>query len=461
MAERPLRQRFEALRAREFSRLDESRHVYLDYTGSGLYSASQLRNHEEYLRDRVFGNPHSESPASATATELVERARQEVLRFFNADPERYSVVFTANASAALKLVGEAYPFDHRSRFVLLEDNHNSVQGIRLYAEARGAQVSFLGLDDRLRLAPDQTIPEPGAGPSLFAFPAQSNFSGVKHPLSLVTEARDRGFDVVLDAAAFVPTSSLDLDAVPADFTCVSFYKMLGFPTGVGALIARTEALLRLRRPWFAGGTVEYVSVQGRTHRLRLGAEAFEDGTLNFLAIMAVPPGLAFLEDVGMHHINARVEELTRRLLGILEALRHAGGSSAVELYGPQTVESRGGTVAFNLLDSAGRVVPYGAVERAASHHNLSLRGGCFCNPGAAEAAFGLPAEESVRCFEGLPHGAFSLKDLADCLDHRYAVGALRASVGIATNEADLDRLETFLAQFLADYTADPGRFAAD
>jgi selenocysteine lyase/cysteine desulfurase len=450
MRDRTLQEQFETLRNREFRRLDEAGHVYLDYTGSGLYAESQLRAHDEYLRANVLGNPHSESPASAKATELVEGARTRVLEFFSADPEQYCVVFTANASTALKLVGEAYPFDARSRVVLLEDNHNSVQGIRLYAERSGAKVDFLGLDEDLRLGPDQVIPDAGEGPSLFAFPAQANFSGVKHPLSMVGEAKDRGFDVVLDAAAFVPTSVLDLSAVQPDFVCVSFYKMFGFPTGVGALIASREALGRLRRPWFAGGTVEYVSVQGRAHRLRVGPEAFEDGTLNFLGIVAVPPGLAFLSEVGVERITARVDSLTARLLDILAKLRHADGLSAVALYGPAGTDGRGGTVSFNLLDPRGDVVPYGVVERAATRAKVSLRGGCFCNPGAAEVAFGMPAAESVRCFERMPRGAFSLKELADCLDHEVAVGALRASVGIATNESDMDRLEAFLTDFVAE-----------
>jgi hypothetical protein len=42
-------------------------------------------------------------------------------------------------------------------------------------------------------------------PNLFAFPAQSNFSGVKHPLSLIARARERGWRVLLDVAAFAPT----------------------------------------------------------------------------------------------------------------------------------------------------------------------------------------------------------------------------------------------------------------
>lgn len=442
------RDRFEALRASEFGRLDEGGHVYLDYTGSGLYAASQLAELAEMLGHRVLGNPHSESPTSAQATEIVEAARHDVLDFFGADPETYAVAFTANASAALKLVGEAYPFRAGSRFVLLQDNHNSVHGIRSFAEGRGAEVRYLDLDDGLRMERAE-LPPAGEGPSLFAYPAQSNFSGVQHPLELVRSAQDAGYDVLLDAAAFVPTSRLDLSRETPEFVCVSFYKMFGYPTGVGALIARRDALARLERPWFAGGTVEYVSVQNRIHRLRVGAEGFEDGTPNFLGIAAVPAGLAFLRGVGMDAIHGRVVHLTGRLLEILCGLRHTDGTPAVEIYGPCATDARGGTVAFNLLDGEGSVVPYGVVERAAAEVGISVRGGCFCNPGAAEVAFGLSADEALRCFQAMPRGAFSLEGFASCLEQDVAVGALRASLGIATNDADLDRLDVFLHDFVA------------
>ena len=446
MHEQQLKERFCALRAREFKRLDESGHVYLDYTGSGLYAESQLRRHEQLLEHHVLGNPHSENPASLAATRIVEDARRHVLDFFRADPSEYTVIFTANASAALKLVGEAYPFEESSRFVLLQDSHNSVNGIRLYAEARAAEVHYLPLDAELRLDAGVDLPAADGAPALFAYPAQSNFSGVQHPLSLVERARARGYTVILDAAAFVPTSRLDLTEVRPDFTCVSFYKMFGFPTGVGALIARKEALAHLRRPWFAGGTVEWVSVGNRIHRLRADAGAFEDGTPNFLGIAAVSAGLSFLEEVGMEAIHERVGVLTARLLEILCERRHANGAPLVEVYGPRTTELRGGTVAFNVLDADGRCIPYGVVEHAASERNISLRGGCFCNPGAAEAALDLPPEETRRCFEDAPPGSFSLRGLADCLGGEGAVGALRASLGIATNEADLDRLDAFLGE---------------
>ena len=112
------------LRATEFSYLDEGGQVYLDYAGAGLPAKAQLAAHAERIRDRCFGNPHSENPASAASTDLVERARLAVLAHFNAPPEEYAAIFTPNATGACRLVGEAYPFGPRTRLVLTWDNHN-------------------------------------------------------------------------------------------------------------------------------------------------------------------------------------------------------------------------------------------------------------------------------------------------------------------------------------------------
>ena len=207
------------LRASEYGRLDTQEQTYLDYTGGGLYAASQVREHAELLDGHVFGNPHSANPSSTDTTQLVERTRAAVLDYFNATGE-YTAVFTLNASGALKLVGESYPFEAGGRLLLTVDNHNSVNGIREFARAKGADVDYAPLT-----TPDLRIDAPAmdallarADPSranLLAFPAQSNFSGVKHPLELVDAARSRGWHVLLDAAAFVPTNRLDLRAAAA------------------------------------------------------------------------------------------------------------------------------------------------------------------------------------------------------------------------------------------------------
>ena len=63
-------------------------------------------------------------------TRLVEQARDYVLQYFNASADEYMVIFTLNATGALKLAGESYPFGAGDTYLLTSDNHNSVNGIR-------------------------------------------------------------------------------------------------------------------------------------------------------------------------------------------------------------------------------------------------------------------------------------------------------------------------------------------
>jgi molybdenum cofactor sulfurtransferase len=437
------------LREKEFSRLDATRQVYLDYTGAGLYPESLIREYSEWLASEVYGNPHSLSPASIASTHHVETARTFVLQFFNASADEYVVIFTLNASGGLKLVAESYPFELGSHYALTSDNHNSVNGIREFARTKGATVTYLPLDGQMQIR-DLSLPAADRSkPNLFAYPAQSNFSGVKHPLNWIHIAEEEGYDVLLDAAAYVPTSALNLEEVKPDFVTVSFYKMFGFPTGVGALIAKHEALDRLRRPWFAGGTVRFVSAQNKVHLLKNSSEAYEDGTLNFLSIPAVTMGLNFLKQVGMKRINEHVTNLAKLLLNRVQTPRHSSGTPLVRVYGPTTSEFRGATIALNLLTPSGKELDYRLVEELAIDEKISIRTGCFCNPGAAEAAFQYPAVNAYQCFEQLSPEGFSLQQFSACMSDK-PVGAIRASLGIASNEADVLRFVELLGRF-TDY----------
>src|SRR4029450_53898 len=102
---------------------------------------------------------------------------------------------------------------------------------------------------------------------------------------------DRGWDVLLDAAAYVSTNRLSLRETRPDCVRISFYKMFGSPTGVGCLLVRNTMLGTLHRPWFAGGTVNFATVGGRRHILSPGEAGFEDGTLNYFSMTAGGVGL--------------------------------------------------------------------------------------------------------------------------------------------------------------------------
>lgn len=445
-------------RRTEYGHLDRGGHVYLDYTGAGLAAAAQYRAHSERLTDQCFGNPHSENPASRASTERVERARAAVLAHFNADPREYAAIFTANATAACRLVGESYRFEHDNRLVLTFDNHNSVNGIREYARARRTAVHYVSGDglelrtetDLIRAALAKQVIGRRGQAGLFAYPAQSNFSGVRHPLDWIELAHEHGYDVLLDAAAYVPTSRLDLSEVHPDFVTVSWYKLFGYPTGLGCLIARREALARLRRPWFSGGTIQAVSVQGDWHAMAPDESAFEDGTVNFLAIPDVEFGLRWLRNLRLELIHERVRCLTGWLLRRLGDLTHGNGAPMARIYGPCDTTDRGGTVAFNFLDPHGRIVDERLVEREAAAARISLRTGCFCNPGAGELAFGI-GRGALRGRIG--RRARSIDEYLRTL-RLPSGGAVRASLGLVSNVADVETFIAFAESTYRDRPAD-------
>lgn len=438
------------LRQSEYARLDRLGHIYLDYTGGSLYSDRQVLAHQQMLLDHVFGNPHSTNPTSGAMTRMVESARAYVLEFFNASPEEYVCIFTQNASGALKLVGESYPFAPGGRYLLTFDNHNSVNGIREYARARGAAITYapvclpdMRIDaDQLSAFLDQAQPE---AHNLFAYPAQSNFSGAQHDLAWIARAQQKGWDVLLDAAAFAPTNRLDLGAVHPDFVSLSFYKIIGYPTGVGALLARRSALAKLHRPWFAGGTITVASVQGDRYFLHNGAEGFEDGTLNYLMLPAVEIGLRHIARLGYDLIHTRVMCLAGWLLEQLAGLRHSNGAPVVKIYGPLDTELRGGTITMNFFDPRGHFVDHVRVEEQANRRNISLRTGCFCNPGGGELALGISRDELNVCFANNARMEFA--DFRRCIDDK-STGAVRISVGLVSNFADCYALAEFAREFV-------------
>lgn len=435
---------FNELRQKEFSRLDAQKHVYLDYTGGGLYPDSLVHTHMQWLLKSTLGNPHSTNPTSQAATQAVEAARAKVLDFFNATDD-YLCIFTMNASGALKIVGESYPFEDDGVFVLSADNHNSVNGIREYCIGKGGVMAYapicyesLTIDEShmMDLLQKHSIRKN----KLLAFPAQSNVTGIKHHQGWIKTAQDLGWDVLLDAAAYVPTNTLDLRKVQPNFVSISFYKMFGYPTGLGCLLLRKDTFSKLRKPWFAGGTVTLASVQTPKHFLAENHERFEDGTVSYLSIPAVKTGLDFMDSMGMERLNARIRSMTSYLQQGLEALQYPNGQPKVQIFGQTDTNERGGTLVMSFFGEDGSKISFEEVEEAANQRGISIRSGCFCNPGIDEVNNCLTTEELSTYYVTHEHGNY--QDMVKYLGKMR--GATRVSVGMATVKKDLDAFIAFV-----------------
>ncbi|PFH37656.1 cysteine desulfurase/selenocysteine lyase family PLP dependent transferase superfamily protein [Besnoitia besnoiti] len=472
----------EQIRQKELTRFEGQ--IYMDYAGSGVYQQQQLQQVFEDFSRSAYGNAHSRNPSAKRTDEKLKEARKVILRFFDAPEEDYAVIFTSGATAALKLVGESFPFATGvSSFYYLRINHNSVLGIREYAYAKEAKsVRALSprdveriLKEREKEAKETSATGPDAEdysmPScLFAFPAKDNWNGRFFPLSWIERVKKVGLSdncrwyVLVDAAAYAPTSPLSLAQYPADFVALSFYKIFGYPTGLGVLLARSEDADKLQRLYWGGGSVSASVCDSRwCARKTSFSPRFEDGTLPFLAIIASVYGFRALEAVGMEKIHHHVAALTKHLYERLQLLRHSNGAPAVLLYWNEPAPPEGGIVSFNLLRPDGSFVPFPQVEADAAEALIHLRTGCFCNPGGCQDFLGLSAEDIIRnsqkrdsCSDptgatlsvaaGVPGlltglGGGSLEGGV----YRKPAGSVRLSMGYMSTFADVDAIIAFLS----------------
>ena len=227
---------------------------------------------------------------------MVAEASILVLRHLNADPEEYSVIFTSGATSGKKIFGECFALTSGSVLVMHEESHTSAMGIREYALKKGADVKVCNSEELEALASEVKISE---APNLFCFPAMSNFNGKKLPLKLVNMIKKKRQNfVLLDTASFVFTNSLDLRLIKPDFLVLSFYKLFGYPTGLGALIVKSSSANILEKTYFGRGTVEMKLVRKNVHVERRSlSDKFEDGTVDFLGISTLKFGFEALNDL--------------------------------------------------------------------------------------------------------------------------------------------------------------------
>lgn len=438
---------FNRLRKKEYSRLDKLGHIYLDYTGGHVYAQSLVNKHCEFLQHEVFGNPHSVNPASLRSEKFENEARARILDYFNASD--YYCIFTLNASGALQIVGECYPFSAGSQFLLTADNHNSVNGIREYCRNKGGEVTYSPMNYEDLSINDAELTKnlasyPDANHKLFAYPAQSNVSGTKHSLAWIQQAHDQNWDVLLDVAAFVPTSKLDLSEIKPDFVSLSFYKIFGYPTGIGCLLVKKTKFNKLKKPWFAGGTITLSAVRYNSFFLKPDHESFEDGTINYLDIPAIINGLNFITEIGMDNISKRIDKLSLFVLSELTNLKHDNGQSLIRLYGPKDNVNRGGTFLLNFIDVKGQLHPISYIDRMATAKMISFRSGCFCNPGIDELNHCISSNQLKSYFISREHGNYF--DFIDFIGRMR--GAIRISIGFPTTRLDIMKFIDFAKTFL-------------
>ncbi|KAJ1724559.1 hypothetical protein LPJ53_001205 [Coemansia erecta] len=459
--------RLDAVRLSEYPQLFEPetqqlKTVFLDHTGSTLCAASHIRATADELLTHIPANPHSQHVASQWTHLKIEQVRDRLLQFFGTTAERYAVVFTANATAAIRLAGELTPMAKPGVFCYSRESHTSVVGVRNLAAECDVDIRPTDFDDIETVI----LPTNTRGTSLLAYPAQCNFSGQRFPMNVASKIdclyrRSGDYDegdhvpwwVLVDAAGYASSSPLNLDALDAgpDFVAASMYKIFGAPTGLGVLLVNRASIPHLKpKRYFGGGTVANLSFDRRWQEFRHDIESrLEDGTVNFQAIVSLNHALdAYTRNFGsIDNASRHIQSVTDYAVETLRSLSHDNGSRICHIYGHDDGSRWGPVVAFNLKDTQSNFIGYYEVERLAVMAGIALRAGRFCNPGASQKWLQFTTPDLMR----LAAMGYACGDEHDLIDGR-PVGALRISFGAMSCKLEIDMFAKFLVRHYHNYT---------
>ncbi|KAJ2952233.1 hypothetical protein O0L34_g4509 [Tuta absoluta] len=459
----------------EFARLKGR--CYLENAGAALYPQSLLQRVNEDLLNNVYMNPHSDKYTK----DCIEQIRYLILRHFNTDPQEYTVIFTSGTTQALKLTVESFQFVNKKQedlscgsFVYLRDNHTSVLGLREIAADKNAEIVHISHEDFLKYIDPElsyhTINrKENEGNTLVTYPAQSNFNGYKYPLHAIQSIKDGSLNsyikkhlckmnsnwfVLLDAASFVATSKLDLSKYKPDFITFSFYKIFGYPTGLGALLVKnTSAHVLSQKRYFGGGTVDVV-LSGEDFNVRRQnlCERFEDGTQAFLAILALKHCFDTMQDLipkaisdhFMDTISYHTFSLAQDLHKELRKLEHANGVKAAVLYHDSDftdINKQGSIVTFGLMRDDKSFIGYAEFQHMADLFQINVRTGCFCNSGSCQRHLKATNKEMKDMYKA----GHKCGDDLDLINGK-PTGAVRASFSYYNTYEDVDQLMSMICK---------------
>ncbi|MEO3792011.1 cysteine desulfurase [Nonomuraea sp. B10E15] len=360
--------------------------VYLDSGNSSQKPNQVIETMRDHLALHYSNVGRAMHVLGAESTDAYESARDKVAGFIGA-PSRDEVVFTKNASEALNLV--AYSFGNPAatdpRFTLGPgdeivisemEHHSNIVPWQLLVQRTGATLKWFGVTGDGRLDYDPGLITERT--KIVSIAHQSNVLGTVNPVAAVAaRAHEVGALVLLDASQSVPHHPVDVAGLGADLVAFTGHKMVG-PSGIGVLWGRAEVLDAMP-PFLGGGEmIEAVWMDRSTYAPI--PHKFEAGTPPIVEAIGLGAAVDYLTGVGMEAVEAHERALTAHAL---DALREVPG---LRLIGPDTLEERGGTLAFTLEG----IHPHDVGQILDDQFGVAVRVGHHCAR-PLHLRFGIPA----------------------------------------------------------------------
>ncbi len=394
---------------KEFPILGEHVHgqplIYLDNAASSQKPLQVIDAEAQYYRHSHSNVHRGVHQMSQRATEAFEQAREKTRVFLNAR-ETAEIIFTKGCTDAINTVAHGFGQTlSKGDEVLIShlEHHSNIVPWQMACERSGATLKVIPMktDGTLDWS-EELLTE---ATRIVAVNHVSNALGTINPVErIIADAHAKGAQVLIDGAQSGPHMAIDVQALDADYYCISGHKVYG-PTGIGVLYGKLDRLKELPPYQGGGDMIKEVRFEGTTY-----AEPpfkFEAGTPNIAGAVALGAAFDFMASVGTERI-ARHEESLRKMGE--EALMEIDG---LRIYG--TAKNKASVISFligtNHPYDTGVLLDQMGIAIRTGHHCTQPIMDHYDIPGTARASFAAynTEEEVLKFVDGVKRVAQMLQ----------------------------------------------------
>jgi cysteine desulfurase/selenocysteine lyase len=287
---------------------------------------------------------------SLEATELHEKARENISRFINAR-DSTELVFVRGTTEAINLVAYSWGLENLEKgdevLVSLMEHHSNIVPWDIVSKIKGFTVKYAKVHNDGTLDYEDFESKFSSKTKIACLSQVSNVSGVVNDVKRIAKvAHEHGALMLVDGAQSVPHMKVNVRDADIDFLAFSGHKMLG-PTGIGVLYGKKEHLEKMN-PFQGGGEmIKEVAFSQDRERCDISWNdppwKFEAGTPNICGGIALSAAAKYLERIGMEEVLKHERSLTEYAMEKMQTC-----CTKLRVYGPTELTSKCGIIPFTV-----------------------------------------------------------------------------------------------------------------
>jgi cysteine desulfurase / selenocysteine lyase len=376
-------------------------YIYLDAASTTPTPRPVVEAMSDYFYHYNANTGRGSYHLAVKATQEMEKARENLAKFFNARPNE--IIFTKNTTEAINLVARGMNFSKGDRVVVSNMEHHSNLIPWLNLQKRGVEVEIVKANPEGVVDPYDIENAIDKNTKLLTITHISNSIGSIQPVEELGKiAQENGTSYLIDAAQSAGHLKLSVKDLNADFIAFPGHKGLLGPVGTGFLYCGQGLQEEMEPINLGGGTVE--DVHGNFFQLTPCPTRFEGGTQNIAGFIGLGAAVDYVKRIGILKIEKHDKKLTRLLYKRLHDIEGA------TVYGnPENIY---GIVSFN-IDG---INPHDLAKILDETQNICVRSGQHCAIPSIEHFGAREAEGTVRASFHYYNTPGEVKTLGDCLE---------------------------------------------